>query len=180
MELLSFRKMAYAFLLVCIVLGALAPFRACAQKVMERSEKLRPAWLANRTPKTSNPTFHYQITEGEHQHLEDARHSCLLNLSTYIKRKHHISEQAVAQISLEQVDGKSAESESYHFSYDIQGDRVTVISFKYDEYWEYVLYPDGNGYIGVMLSMELRIMRLRLSTVYRSVGNTGREGLPGR
>ncbi len=144
MGLLFFKKMPYAFfIIICIALGALAPFRACAQKVMERSEKLRPEWLANRTPKTSNLTFHYQIAEGEHQSLEDARHSCLLNLSTYIKRKHHISEQAVAQISLEQVDGKSAESESYHFSYDIQGDRVTVISLKYDEYWEYVLYLDG-------------------------------------
>lgn len=143
MELLSFKKMHYTFFIVCIALGALAPFRACAQKVMERSEKLRPAWLANRTPKTSNTTFHYQITEGEHQTLEDARHSCLLNLSTYIKRKHHISEQAVAQISLEQNDGKSGESESYHFSYDIQGEQVTVNSCKYDEYWEYLLYPDG-------------------------------------
>lgn len=143
MKLLLLKKMPCAIFMVCIALGALAPFRASAQKVMERSEKLRPAWLANKTPKTSNSTFHYQITEGEHQNLEDARHSCLLNLSTYIKRKHHISEQAVAEISLDQVDGRSAERESYHFSYDIKGERVTVNSFKYDEYWEYVLYPDG-------------------------------------
>lgn len=143
MKLLLLKKMPCAIFMVCIALGALAPFRASAQKVMERSEKLRPAWLANKTPKPSNSTFHYQITEGEHQNLEDARHSCLLNLSTYIKRKHHISEQAVAEISLDQVDGRSAEKESYHFSYDIKGERVTVNSFKYDEYWEYVLYPDG-------------------------------------
>lgn len=143
MKLLLLKKMPCAIFMVCIALGALAPFRASAQKVMERSEKLRPAWLANKTPKPGNSTFHYQITEGEHQNLEDARHSCLLNLSTYIKRKHHISEQAVAEISLDQVDGRSAERESYHFSYDIQGERVTVNSFKYDEYWEYVLYPDG-------------------------------------
>lgn len=143
MELLSFKKMSCTIFIVCMALGTLVPFRAGAQKVMERSEKLRPAWLADRTPRTSNTTFHYQITEGEHQNLEDARHSCLLNLSTYIKRKHHISEQTMAEISLNQVDGKSAESESYHFTYDIQGERVTVNSFKYDEYWEYVLYPDG-------------------------------------
>lgn len=143
MKLLLLKKMTCAIFMVCIALGALAPFRASAQKVMERSEKMRPAWLANKTPRTSNSTFHYQITEGEHQNLEDARHSCLLNLSTYIKRKHHISEQAVAEISLDQVDGRSAESESYHFSYDIRGERVTVNSVKYDEYWEYVLYPDG-------------------------------------
>lgn len=143
MKLLLLKTMTCAIFMLCIALGALAPFRASAQKVMERSEKMRPAWLANKTPRTSNSTFHYQITEGEHQNLEDARHSCLLNLSTYIKRKHHISEQAVAEISLDQVDGRSAESESYHFSYDIRGERVTVNSVKYDEYWEYVLYPDG-------------------------------------
>lgn len=147
MELFSFIKISHTFFIVFVALGALAPSRVCAQKVLERSEKLRPAWLANRTPKTSNSTFHYQITEGEHPDLEDARHSCLLNLSTYIKRTHHISEQAIAQINLEQENGKSAESESYHFSYDIQGERVTVTSCKYDEYWEYVLYPDGRrGY----------------------------------
>lgn len=143
MELLSFQRISGTFFFVCIALGALIPFRACAQKVMERSEKLRPAWLANRTPKESNSTFHYQVTEGEHPNLEDARHSCLINLSTYIKRKHHISEQAVAKISLGQEDGSFSESENYQFSYDIQGERVTVTSCKYDEYWEYVLYPDG-------------------------------------
>lgn len=143
MKRLSYQQMHHALFIAFIVLGALAPSRACAQKVLERSEKLRPAWLANRTPKPSNATFHYQVTEGEHQELQDARHSCLLNLSTYIKRTHHISEQAVAEIKLEQENGNPSESESYHFSYDIQGEQVTITSCKYDEYWEYLVYPNG-------------------------------------
>lgn len=143
MKRLSYKQIYYALFIAFIVLGALAPSRACAQKVLERSEKLRPAWLANRTPKSSNATFHYQVTEGEHQELQDARHSCLLNLSTYIKRTHHISEQAVAEIKLEQENGNPSESESYHFSYDIQGEQVTITSCKYDEYWEYLVYPNG-------------------------------------
>lgn len=143
MKRLSYKQIYYALFIAFIVLGALAPSRACAQKVLERSEKLRPAWLANRTPKSSNTTFHYQVTEGEHQELQDARHSCLLNLSTYIKRTHHISEQAVAEIKLEQENGNPSESESYHFSYDIQGEQVTITSCKYDEYWEYLVYPNG-------------------------------------
>ena len=129
--------------IVCLVLGAMAPLRTCAQKILESSEKLRPAWLNNKTPKPGNSTFHYQITEGEHRNLEDARHSCLLNLSTYIKRTHHISEQAIAQIELEQENGKPSESESYHFSYDIRGEQVTINSCKYDEYWEYVALSGG-------------------------------------
>lgn len=123
--------------------GLLIPSEAGAQTVIERSEKLRPAWLATRTPKPDNGTFHYQIAEGEHRNLQDARHSCLLNLSTYIKRSYNISEQAVAEIKLEQQNGLSAESENYNFVYDIQGEKVNVVSCKYDEYWEYVVYPNG-------------------------------------
>lgn len=143
MEKISSKRGCRILFVALIVWGACAPLRVCAQKVLECSEKLRPAWLANKTPKPGNATFHYQITEGEHRNLEDARHSCLLNLSTYIKRTHHISEQAVARIGFEQENGKTSESENYHFSYDIQGERVTVVSCKYDEYWEYVVYPNG-------------------------------------
>lgn len=143
MKKILFEENYCVFFIMLIALGACAPLHVCAQKVLERSEKLRPAWLANKTPKPGNGTFHYQITEGEHRNLQDARHSCLLNLSTYIKRTHRISEQAVAEIQLEQENGKSSESENYRFSYDIQGEQVTVVSCKYDEYWEYVVYPNG-------------------------------------
>lgn len=143
MKMISFKGGCRILFITLIVVGACAPLRVCAQRVLERSEKLRPAWLANKTSKPGNATFHYQITEGEHRNLQDARHSCLLNLSTYIKRTHRISEQAVAQIGFEQENGKSSESENYQFSYDIQGERVTVVSCKYDEYWEYVVYPNG-------------------------------------
>ena len=119
------------------------PSRVYCQRILERSEKLRPVWLNNSTPKPSNETFHYQITEGEHRNLQDARHSCLLNLSTYIKRSFQISEQAVADIQLKQENGQFSENENYQFSYDIQGEKVTVISQQYDEYWEYVEYPNG-------------------------------------
>lgn len=167
MKSLFSEKIRYTFLIVSIVLGALAPFRVCAQKVLQRSEKLRPAWLANRTPKPGNRTFHYQVTEGEHKTLQDARHGCLLNLSTYIKRTRHISEQAVAEIKLEQENGESSESENYHFSYDIQGERVTVISCKYDEYWEYLLYPNGERiyrcYTLYGIADEVNVMFDRLS-----------------
>lgn len=133
-----------ATFIVCLAaLILMAPSLTYAQNVLERSEKLRPAWLSSKTPKPGNDTFHYQVTEGEHRNLEDARHSCLLNLSTYIKRTHHISEQAIAQIKLEQENGNSSESENYHFSYDIDSEQVTITSCKYDEYWEYIVYPNG-------------------------------------
>lgn len=140
------REMCTTTFIVCLVLILMASSRAYAQKVLERSEKLRPVWLNSKTPRSSNSTFHYQVTEGEHHNLEDAKHSCLLNLSTCIKRTHHISEQAVAQIKLEQENGASFESENYHFSYDINSEQVTITSCKYDEYWEYVVYPNGERF----------------------------------
>lgn len=143
MKKISFKRSWHISFIMLIVLGACTPLRVCAQKVLARSEKLRPAWLANKAPKPSNGTFHYQVTEGEHRNLEDARHSCLLNLSTYIKRTHRISEQAVAQIKFEQEDGKPSENENYRFFYDIKGERVTVVSCKYDEYWECIVLPNG-------------------------------------
>lgn len=144
MKQLYYNKTGFLLLVMCTALGALAPFRVCAQKVLESSQKLRPSWLENKTPRPQNGTFHYQITEGEHVNLEDARHSCLLNLSTYIKRSRSISERAVAQIEADHVDGKHAENESYRFSYAIEGENIHIISCKYDEYWEYVMAPSGN------------------------------------
>lgn len=144
MKQLYLNKTGFLLLVMCTALGALAPFRVCAQKVLESSQKLRPSWLANKTPRPQNGTFHYQITESEHMNLEDARHSCLLNLSTYIKRNRSISERAVAQIEADHVDGKHAENESYRFSYTIEGENINIISCKYDEYWEYVIASDGS------------------------------------
>lgn len=144
MKQLYFNKTRFLLLVMCTVLGALAPFRVCAQKVLESSQKLRPTWLAHETPQPTNGTFHYQITEGEHSNLEDARHSCLLSLSTYIKRNRSISERAEAKIETDHVDGKHSETESYRFSYTIEGENINIVSCKYDEYWEYVVMPNGS------------------------------------
>lgn len=75
MKMISFKGGCRILFITLIVVGACAPLRVCAQRVLERSEKLRPAWLANKTSKPGNATFHYQITEGEHRNLQDARHS---------------------------------------------------------------------------------------------------------
>lgn len=176
MEKRYFKEGCRFFFITLIVLGACAPVRVCAQKVLERSEKLRPTWLVNKTPNPSNGSFHYQIVEGEHQNLEDARHSCLLNLSTYIKRTHRISEQAVAEIKLEHNNGKSNESENYSFSYDIKGEQVTVVSCKYDEYWESLVYPGGKRVYrcytlyGVADGKSATFDRLSLSRKYGARG----------
>lgn len=54
---------------------------ASAQKILRKSENMRPVWLVSKTPETTNETFHYQLVEAENESLEKARHDCLLALS---------------------------------------------------------------------------------------------------
>lgn len=124
--------------------GTLVPFRAWSQKVMSTSENKRPAWLANKTPDPSNKTFYYQITEGEHRNLEDAKKSCLINLSTYIKQTNRITAETESDIQVNNTNAGNSESESYRFTYTVKGEELTINSNKMDDYWEYIVYPNGD------------------------------------
>lgn len=134
--------------LICLVVllvvqGGILPLCIHARRILSSSEKLRPAWLANATPVPSNSTFVYQITEGEHRNLNDARASCLINLSTYIKQTNHIQGDAESVITKDNSNGNFTESESYVFTYKIRGEELSITFEKKDEYWEYMLYPNG-------------------------------------
>ncbi len=135
------------FFIYCVLLmtGVLYPcININAQKVVNRSEKKRPLWLSNAVPKPSNPTFIYQITETTHESMDDARASSIIQLSTFIKDQNfNITAQGDGLIEFSQKDGNASETESYLFDYKIDGKKVSFISNKYDEYWEYIEFPDG-------------------------------------
>ncbi|MEG1686191.1 MAG: hypothetical protein RR319_09670, partial [Bacteroides sp.] len=134
------------FLILFIALftgGTFVPFCAYAQEIMSKSESQRPEWLANKTPKPTNTTFYYQITESEHQNLEDAKHSCLINLSTYIKQTNHITTDTKSEIKVDNTNEGQRESEKYLFTYTVKGEELSITFNKKDEYWEYILYPNG-------------------------------------
>lgn len=126
-----------ALLLGACLLCSLPTF---AQKVISKSEKQRPAWLANGTPKPSNTTFAYKVIEGEHPNLDEARGSCLFNLSTYIGRTYDVDGKTVTHIE----KTESTETENYRFDYTIKGAPCSLTSRKEDEYWEYQQYPNGD------------------------------------
>ncbi len=115
-----------------------------AQKVISASEKIRPTWLSQGAPTPTNNTFVYQVTESENKNLEDAKGSCLLQLSTYVQQIRDIESTGVAEISYNNDNGNFSESETYNFSYEIDGRKISINSKKYDEYWEYILYPNGD------------------------------------
>lgn len=133
----------YSLIILLTIGGAFAPFRAYGQKVLSTSEQMRPKWLADKTPVPSNNTFQYQITEGEHYNLEDAKKSCLLNLSTYIKQTNGITSTGDAQITVNNTDARNSESENYNFVYQIKGEELIITFDKADEYWERIMYPNG-------------------------------------
>lgn len=127
----------------CFLLGIT---NASAQKVLRKSENMRPVWLVSKTPETTNETFHYQLVEAENESLEKARHDCLLALSRYIEQAWKISGEAETDIRMEQKNGAYKESSVYNFHYKIENEEINVTTTKYDEYWEYVYYPGGGRY----------------------------------
>lgn len=130
-------------ILAIFMIGTVVPFRVYAQKVLSCSEPQRPAWLANKTPEPTNATFYYQIAEGQHAHLDEAKASSLINLSTYIKRTNNIDARTDARIEVNNSHAGNSETESYQFTYTVQGEELNFTSHKMDEYWEYITYPDG-------------------------------------
>ncbi|WP_294635387.1 DUF5683 domain-containing protein [uncultured Bacteroides sp.] len=135
--------LAGSLLFVCCLLGA---SDALAQKVLRRSDKMRPVWLANKTPKTTYLTFHYQVVEADGKTLDESRHECLVALSRYIGQTWKISGEAETDIRTENRNGQITESSVYSFHYKVKDEEVSVTSVKYDEYWEYVDYPGGGRY----------------------------------
>ena len=117
----------------CFLLGIT---NASAQKVLRKSENMRPVWLVSKTPETTNETFHYQLVEAENESLEKARHDCLLALSRYIEQAWKISGEAETDIRMEQKNGAYKESSVYNFHYKIENEEINVTTTKYDEYWE--------------------------------------------
>ena len=118
----------------------------CAQKVLSKSESMRPAWLANRLPRPTNATFHYQLTEAEGKTLDEARQACLQQLSDYVAHSWKISGKSSSDIQAEETDGLYKENSLFTFHYEVDGGTVDVLATKYDEYWEQVYYPGGSRY----------------------------------
>lgn len=129
----------FLFLLIC-------SNTILAQNILRKSESLRPTWLANRTPQPTNSSFHYQLTEGDGKTLEEARQSCLQQLSGYVEQSWKISEKSTKEVQSNEMNGKLQESSLFTFHYTVDGGTVEVLATKYDEYWECLQYPDGIGY----------------------------------
>lgn len=118
----------------------------CAQKVLRKSDSMRPAWLASRTPSPTNQTFHFQPVEAEGKTLEEARQTCLQQLSEYVERSWKISGKSTTDVRAEENDGEYRESSVFAFQYQVDGGTIQVLATKYDEYWECLYYPDGERY----------------------------------
>lgn len=145
MQKCCFRWSMYPALMLLLLL--LVPFNTVnAQKVLGKSESMRPAWLANRLPRPTNATFHYQLIEAEGKTLDEARQACLQQLSDYVAHSWKISGKSSSEIQAEETDGLYKENSLFTFHYEVDGGTVDVLATKYDEYWEQVYYPGGSRY----------------------------------
>jgi len=131
--------------LIFLILGSMVEPGFC-QRIQNRSEPKAPVWMTD-PPKPGNDSFYYRVTEGTHQHLDEARHACLINLSTYIRQTNEITGTVNADIQLKNTESDHLERETYAFTYQMKSEKLEITSQKTDEYWESVSFPDGtSGY----------------------------------
>lgn len=118
----------------------------CAQKVIRKSDSMRPEWLTTHTPQPTNSSFHYQIVESEGETLDEARRACFQQLSEYVENSWKISAKSTTDICAANSNGKYKENYVFAFQYQIDGGTVEILATKYDEYWECMYFPDGECY----------------------------------
>ena len=139
-------KTSLYILYIYTVLAFLCGFPRIAkgQTVLERSEALRPDWLAHKMPMPSNPTFTYRIAEASDPSLTKAKYDCVIELAEQVKQNKRIEGKIRTGGSLEQVQGNK--SSYIEFEYTNKGEALQIIYRKIDEYWEYVSYGDSRIY----------------------------------
>ena len=150
-EAMGKRRIPFVLLLAVLLLGTGCLMPLAAQDVVRKSEKMRPVWLSDKTPRTTNATFHYRVVEAVGKTLDEARHNCLLVLSEDVERTWKVSGQGTQDIRSEQVNGNISEQSVFTYHYDVAGEEVSVTTTRYDEYWECRSYPDGMRYHCYML-----------------------------
>ena len=145
------RKFCFVLWLAALLWGVACWTPLAAQDVVRKSEKMRPVWLSDKTPRPTNASFHYRVVEAVGKTLDEARHNCLLVLSEDVERTWKVSGQGTQDIRSEQVDGQLHEQSVFTYHYDVAGEEVSVTTTRYDEYWECRSYPDGMRYHCYML-----------------------------
>ena len=145
------RKFCFVLWLAALLWGVACWTPLAAQDVVRKSEKMRPVWLSDKTPRPTNASFHYRVVEAVGTTLDEARHNCLLVLSEDVERTWKVSGQGTQDIRSEQVDGQLHEQSVFTYHYDVAGEEVSVTTTRYDEYWECRSYPDGMRYHCYML-----------------------------
>lgn len=145
------KRIAISLLLGLFLWGTSNYSPLSAQKTVRKSEKMRPVWLSDKTPRPTNATFHYRVVEAEGKTLEDARHNCLLVLSEDVERTWKVSGQGSQDIREVQANGDIDSRTVFTYHYDVAGEEVSVTTTRYDEYWECRSYPDGMRYHCYML-----------------------------
>lgn len=169
--------MVSLMLFLCLFAGGMfCPSSASAQKTVRQSEKMRPAWLSDKTPRPTNATFHYRTVEAQGNTLDEARRQCLVVLSEDVERTWKVSGGGTQDIREVQTNGEIDFRSVFTYHYNVAGEEVSITTTCYDEYWECVRYPDGalryHCYMlfGVADTAQPEFDRLRFTRKYGARG----------
>ena len=169
--------MVSLMLFLCLFAGGMfCPSSASAQKTVRQSEKMRPAWLSDKTPRPTNATFHYRTVEAQGNTLDEARRQCLVVLSEDVERTWKVSGGGTQDIREVQTNGEIDSRSVFTYHYNVAGEEVSITTTCYDEYWECVRYPDGalryHCYMlfGVADTAQPEFDRLRFTRKYGARG----------
>ena len=169
--------MVSLMLFLCLFAGGMfCPSSASAQKTVRQSEKMRPAWLSDKTPRPTNATFHYRTVEAQGNTLDEARRQCLVVLSEDVERTWEVSGGGTQDIREVQTNGEIDSRSVFTYHYNVAGEEVSITTTCYDEYWECVRYPDGalryHCYMlfGVADTAQPEFDRLRFTRKYGARG----------
>lgn len=141
------------FTLSLIPIFAISPYN--------KSERLKPDWLANKYPEPSNSTFRYQITQSEGFDLDETRKKTFSQLITYLEQTNNVTVSGdVTKVSKSTNDRRGLSeviNSEYIYTYKIASETFRIVFRKIDEYWElvntvgakpvyrcYALYAVGN------------------------------------
>jgi hypothetical protein len=123
---------------------ALCAHSLWAQRVAGRSERPQPAWVTGGM-ESGNSTFSYMVVKDEGKNLEPLKAGRLNSLASYLEQSNNITGTISKDVQLESSIAKGFDqTTTYQLSFQTEPQVVRFSSKMVDDYWEYVVYPDGS------------------------------------
>lgn len=117
----------------------------------QKSDRLRPRWLASSLPKNQSSSYIFMDASGTGSTLEEARQRSFVNLATKLEHERGIKVSSSVKVNSSSVREGGKRTQQTHQVYQMEcienGKEVSMNTRIIDEYWE----RDGRGYMYYVL-----------------------------